>query len=284
MTRCVAGNPPFGPRNWDGFATVAPASWSPDATDPVAAALACHGHLHWLLRAATVSTSDTVHVAADWADAARRAVQDLNNLAGETLAVWQAGPDWQGCDGGAQIRLTPRARRLSVALLALRAEHERMLRQFGEAFAEDIRLLDRLAVRTSARNQFAARIVSQPRGTLREEIVLELAGRQRIKVAVTRESVRALDLRPGLDVVALIKASAVRLHTTVRRGASDRNRLTGTIAHIVREAAKAEVAVDIAPGLTGIALAEPSRAAAMAPGQQVILSFSPEAVIIGRVA
>jgi molybdate transport system regulatory protein len=241
------------------------------------AALACHERLAWLIRA--MSASDFMPVEVDRQDAARRAVHELNNLAGEALASWSEAA------GAPGIRLTPRGRRLCVALLTVRAEHERLLTRFGQAFGEDIRLLDRVAVRTSARNQFVARVASRPKGTLREEILLELAGRRFIKVAITRESMLALDLKPAVEVVALVKASSVDLRLGGGgKVAGNQNRLTGEIAHIVRDVDVAEVVVDLGSGLTGTALVDRSGAARARLGQRATLSFQPDAVIIGRVA
>lgn len=266
---------------WDGRGSHAPDPSAPVAGDwsgssSRTAALACHDRLAWLFRA--MSAPDVMVVEAGSQDAARRAVHDLNNLAGEALA------EWTGTAGAPGIRLTARGRRLCVALLTLRVEHERLLNRFGEAFGEDVRLLDRIAVRTSARNQFAARIASQPSGTLREEIMLELAGRRFIKVAITRESVRALGLRQGLEVVALVKAAAVELSTGgAGRISGAQNRLAGTIAHVVRDGSAAEIAVDLGSGLTGVAIAEGPGATTAKAGQRAILSFPSDAVIIGRV-
>ena len=264
---------------WDGRSTRAqePDLESLSGATSRTAALACHDRLAWLFRA--MSAADFMPVEAASQDSARRAVHELNNLAGETLA------EWGGIAGAAGIRLTPRGRRLSVALLTLRVEHERLLNRFGETFAEDIRLLDRVAMRTSARNQFAARVVSAPKGTLREEVLLELAGRRFIKVAITQESVLALGLRPGLEVVALVKASSVDL--AVGGGGKvggDPNRLTGTIAHVLRDGETAEVAVDFGAGLTGVALVEGPGAARARVGQRATLCFRSDSVVIGRVA
>lgn len=267
---------------WDGSGNDAPnlslqdaGGWS--STSSRTAALACHERLVWLFRA--TSAADVMVVEAESRDAARRAVQELNNLSGEALA------EWAESDGATGIRLTPLGRRLCVALLTLRVEHERLLDRFGETFAEDIRLLDRVAVRTSARNQFMARVVSRPKGTLREEVLLELAGRRLIKVAVTHESVVALGLKPGLEVVALVKASSVDLCVGGGgRIGGDPNRLTGAIAHIIRDGNTAEVAVDLGSGLTGIALVEGPAAARAKVGQRATLSFASDTIIIGRVA
>jgi molybdate transport system regulatory protein len=239
--------------------------------------LAHHERLGWLIRA--MSASDFLAVEGGSHDAARRAVHELNNLAGESLAAWS---DDAGRPG---IRLTPRGRRLCVAVLTVRAEHERLLARFGQAFAEDIRLLDRVAARTSARNQFLARVAAPPKGTLREEILLELAGRRFIKVAITRESVLALSLKPGVEVIALVKASAVDLRVGGGgKVCGNQNRLTGEIGHIVRDADVAEIVVDLGSGLTGIALVDSHAAASAKVGQRATLSFQPDAVVLGRVA
>ena len=239
----------------------------------------CSGQrLAWLLRATT--EPDSMRVAAANAVAARHAAQELNNLAGETLAEWTGH-----ADASANLRLSGRGRRIAIALLTLRAEHQRLLVRFGEAFADDLRLLHRLAVRTSARNQFAARIASEPKGTLREELDLDLAGGHRIRAAVTRASVRALQLRPGLEVVALIKAASVHLRAAHHgRPAASHNQLVGKVAHVQRDAEVAEVTVEIGPGLTGIALLDADIAARVRVGQKAILTFPSDSVVIGRVA
>ena len=50
------------------------------------AAFACHERLAWLFQA--ISAPDVMAVEPAGQAAARRAVQELNNLAGETLAEW----------------------------------------------------------------------------------------------------------------------------------------------------------------------------------------------------
>jgi molybdate transport system regulatory protein len=240
------------------------------------AALACPERLAWLLRA--VPAPDILAVPADERAAAHRAVQDLNNLAGEALAEWHEHA------GSAGLRLTPRGRRLCVALMTLRAEHERLAVRFGPGFEEDIRLLDRVALRTSARNQFVARIAARPQESLREDLLLELAGRRFIRAAITRESVRALGLRAGLQVVALVKASSVALRAGGGRVEGEGNRLTGRIAHVIRDAELAEVVVDLGAGLTGTALVDGAAADGFGAGQRATLVFPSCAVVIGRVA
>ena len=72
-----------------------------------------HARLAWLEKAIS-SPQMFLSVSASDARSARRAAQEMNNLAGETIAEWIE--DQQG--GG--LRLTPRGRRLAVALVAMR--------------------------------------------------------------------------------------------------------------------------------------------------------------------
>ncbi|CAH2601708.1 DNA-binding domain of ModE / Molybdate-binding domain of ModE [Rhodovastum atsumiense] len=233
--------------------------------------------LAWLFRA--VSAGEFLAVTAADAPAARRSVLESNNLAHETLAEWIEQGDRRG------IRLTPRGRRLCVALVALRAEHARLLSHLGVAFAEDVRLLDRVAVRTSARNEFVARVASTMKGTLREDVLLEVAGRRFIKAAITQASVAALGLRPGIEVFALIKASSVFLLPTGEEEAhASHNTLAGTVSHIQRDGDTTEVTVDLGSGLTAVATGKAALAAHLSVGEPCVAAFRPSAVILGRVA
>jgi molybdate transport system regulatory protein len=247
-------------------------SWLPAASDRL-----FNERLRWLMRA--VAVPGVLPVRPAEMAVARAAVQELNNLAHEPLAEWVAGDVGQG------LRLTARGRRLSVALLVLRRNQERLLSQFGVDFAEDVRLLDRVLVRTSARNQLIARVQAIDEGRVQDRVVLELPGHRRFGALITRNSAAMLGIRPGSDVVALIKASAmsVIVDGSDEMPYASHNRLRGSIATLHGDEEFAELSVDLGGGLTAVAaLAQP--VGEFVRGQNVWLAFHPSSVIIGIVA
>lgn len=235
-----------------------------------------HERLNWLARA--VAVADVLPVKALEAESAGRAVRELNNLAGETLAEWIEGEVGQG------IRLTRRGRRLSVALVVMREAQEKLLAQFGGHFADDLRLLDRVSVRTSARNQFAARVEGLCQGELQDEVHLRLSGLQRIRAVITRNSAETLGIKPGSEVVALIKAPSMALLTAGEAGYADYNRLPGHVTQVRRDGRLAEVLVDIGSGLSAVALGSETSIPQVAIGARVTVVFHPYAIILGIVA
>ncbi|MFX1674095.1 TOBE domain-containing protein [Paraburkholderia sp. A2WS-5] len=204
------------------------------------------------------------------------AIDAMNNLAGEPLVVRATGGK-----GGGGTTLTPRAQRLIATFGAIEREHRHFLAHaalavralggeaHGEADADtagslgnDLAVLGRFALRTSARNQLYGTITALARGAVNDEVSIALPGGQQLVAVVTRESAEALGLAVGGAVVALVKASSVVL---VAGGAlasghssdcaarlSARNRLSGVVSSVRRGEVNAEVVLEL-PGGTVIA-------------------------------
>lgn len=66
-------------------------------------------------------------------------------------------------------------------------------------------------MRLSARNCLEGKVISVSDGAVNAEVVLELSGGSRIRSIVTRDAVEELDLKPGISVTAVIKASHIIL-------------------------------------------------------------------------
>ena len=236
-----------------------------------------HERLAWLERA--VRANGMLPVPAAESGSARRAVQEMNNLAGESIAEWGEG------EVGCGLRLTYRGRRLAVALVALRQEQDRMLERFGEHFADDLRLLDRVTVRTSARNQFFCRVEHIAEQGIQDRVTLRLPGGQALRASVTRNSAQSLGLAPGQEAVALIKASSMLLVGCAdSEDYSDYNRLCGRISRLQRDADMTEVCVELGAGVTAVAVMANALAANLSLGANSTLAFRPSAVILGVVA
>ena len=187
--------------------------------------------------------------------AAWDALDALNNLAERPLVERRAG----GRQGGG-TKLTDAGRELVALYRAVEGEQRRALARIapeparGAGAAQLQQRLQaqmrRLAVRSSARNQFAGRVARISAGPIGAEVIVELDAATQLVAGVTRESVRALGLAPGVPVLALIKASSVLLAVGEAR-TSARNALAGTVSRIVKSAIGAEVTLAL-PGARSV--------------------------------
>ena len=109
-------------------------------------------------------------------------------------------------------------------------------------------LLRRLAVRTSARNQFVGRVSRLNESKLSVEVIVELDANTHIAAGVTRESARSLALAPGSAVLALVKASSVLLAVGDGVITSARNHLSGTVSRVITGPISAEVTLAVGAG------------------------------------
>jgi len=105
-------------------------------------------------------------------------------------------------------------------------------------------------MRTSARNQFWGKIAAVQKGAVNADVILDLGGDVRIFANITNEAVRDLDLRPGRDAVALIKASFVLLSPDPDVRISARNKLRGTVTEVIAGSVNGEVKIQLAGGRT----------------------------------
>ncbi|MGE3298475.1 MAG: TOBE domain-containing protein [Porticoccaceae bacterium] len=181
--------------------------------------------------------------------AAWNAVDALRNLAGEALLVTQSG----GSAGGG-TRLTAAGERL-VRTHRVVHEHQRRFLIGLQAQLEQTdtyQLIRRLAVKTSARNQFFGTVTGIRVGSVNAEVTISLNDHDRLVAMITMESLSELQLAPGSEVWPLVKAPSVLLITLdpgIRLSA--RNRLCGTVARITRGSVNADVVIDL-PGGTAV--------------------------------
>lgn len=175
--------------------------------------------------------------------AAWDAVAAMNNLADRPLVEGSAG----GKSGGG-TRLTQRGAELVQSFRVLEIQHQNFLDSLNAAHAragDDLRVLRRLAMQTSARNQFSGTVTRLTRGAVNDEIELALSGGDVIAATVTHASSEALGLRKGLAAIALIKASAIIIAVEDGQALklSARNQLRGTVSALRPGAVNSEVAI-----------------------------------------
>ncbi|WP_338063108.1 TOBE domain-containing protein [Wenzhouxiangella limi] len=220
--------------------------------------------------------------------AAWDAIDAMNNLADQPLVVRQAG----GQRGGGTV-LTDYGQRVISHYRAAQREHRRFmnrldakLAQLGLKNAPDgWNLMRRLAMRTSARNQFQGTVVGFSEGAVNDVVTVDIGNGMEISTVLTHETARLLDLlHTGREVQVLIKASFVILCEeagNVRYSA--RNRLCGRVSRIQRGAINAEVVLELAAGRTLTAIVttdaldegwlhEGARACALVKAPHVVLA------------
>lgn len=174
--------------------------------------------------------------------AAWQALETLANLAGVPLVEKAVGGS-----GGGGARLTAAGQQVLRAAEALQQARMRTLADL-DALPADGAGVQRaaLALRTSMRNQFPARVLGlRPvQGMLR--VRLALAGGLELRSRITRESAQLLGLASGLPVLALCKATAVQV-CGVADAAESANRLEGRLTRVPR--GSGEAGLELAGGL-----------------------------------
>src|SRR5690606_13433594 len=134
--------------------------------------------------------------------AAWDAIDTMNNLAGEALVERLTGGK-----GGGGTRLTRRGEQLVENFRLIEREHRRfvdLLGQQAEGLADDYLLIRRRSMKTGARNQCLGKVTEVKRGSVNDEVELEVAGGHRIVAIVTHGSAEGLSLQPGAEAFALI--------------------------------------------------------------------------------
>lgn len=210
------------------------------------------------------------------------AIDTMNNLAGEPLVLRATGGK-----GGGGTTLTPRATALIAAFRAIEREHRRFIDAASaavEGFEINWKLIGRIGMKTSARNQLFGKVLAVKHGAVNDEVVLALPGEHTITAVVTHESVQELGLAPGVDACALVKASWVVL--AVEDGSplrlSARNQLQGVVETVTRGAVNSEVLLALDGGMTLAAIVtnDSVDALGLAQGVSAVAAFKASSVIL----
>ena len=224
--------------------------------------------------------------------AAWDAVDAMNNLADQPLVLRSAG----GRAGGGTV-LTEHGRRVVAMYRAVEGQYQaaldRLAGQFADAPGGDVkafqRLLRHMAVRSSARNQFAGTVSGLHEGAVDVEVLVRLDDRLgpglELAAVVTRTSAENLQLAIGREVVVLVKSSSLLLLTDERLRISARNRLWGAVSRIVEGPVNAEVTLDLGGGrsATAVITCDSVAALGLAVGVRACAAFKASSVILAVV-
>ncbi len=218
------------------------------------------------------------------------AVDEMNNLAEQSLVDRTIG----GAQGGS-TRLTAYGQQLIALYRAVESASqvatdlltlEDSASWPGDA-ASFRRLLRRMSMRTSARNQFFCTVADIREGAVNAQVFLTLDGQKRLEAQITCESVAQLRLKPGQEVVALVKAGALLVLPDPQMRTSASNHLGGTISRIHAGPVNSELVVDLdlaqARHATAVITTDAVNSLALQVGAVVGLAFSASSVMLAVV-
>ncbi len=222
--------------------------------------------------------------------AAWDAIDEMNNLAPAPVVVRSVG----GRKGGGAC-LTAYGVKIIALYRSLKLQYDsaadtlaKVIDGVDDAQADELQaLLARLSVRTSARNQFVGRIESltvDP-ADVEVEVIIRVDEGFSLCAVLTADASERLDLRPGLQLAALVSAAAVYLATGNGLTPATRNRFSGRVLAVHRGPVNAEVTVELSGGrtltatVTGGAVDE----LGLAPGVEAQAFFKASSLMLQRI-
>jgi len=214
--------------------------------------------------------------------AAWDAVDKMNTLAGEPLVERVSGGK-----GGGGTRLTVRGAQLVENFKIIELEHRRFINQLSqqaEGMTDDLLLIRRMGMKTSARNQFLGKVTAIKHGAVNDEIELEIAGGHKIVAIITYDSTAELGLTVGAEAFALVKASSIVVMTNAGDAKfSARNQLSGTVARLITGAVNSDVTIELNGGgsVAAIITNESCSALGLDVGVAATGIFKASSVILG---
>lgn len=138
-------------------------------------------------------------------------------------------------------------------------------------------------MQTSARNVFKGKVSAVHSGAVNDEVELAVEGGLSIVASITQVSTKRLGLKPGVEAIALIKASFVLLMNDAENYLlSTRNQFAGTVSKVTPGAVNAEVQVDLPSGrgITSIVTMGSVASLGLAPGKKVTAIVKASQVIL----
>ena len=207
-------------------------------------------------------------------------VDAMNNAAGSPLVARSAGGK-----GGGGTQLTAAGQQLVEAFARYQQEHQRFLERLSEDSSLEpyLQIMDRLRLRTSARNQLLAKVRQIHPDGLNDRIELELHGSaQNLTALITHNSSERLNLKIDDDVFALVKASWVRLIAADAPAQPADNLLQGEVLQLERGELETEVQIQLPGGaqLTAQLMSRQLDALALAVNGAVQVRIDPEQIIL----
>lgn len=208
--------------------------------------------------------------------AAWQALETLTNLAGVPLLEKSVGGS-----GGGGARLTDAGRqllRVADRLNQARAQVLAQMRTETISSASAVTHLSGIGLRTSMRNQLPCIVnrIEKPGGAPR--VWLDLPDGQQLSSRLTGESLELLELKVGMPVLALFKATAVTIAPTIV-AVGEVNLLKGHIARGSGFKSDGQVSMAIGHGLKIAGFAE--QPSSLKTRQAAMAAIAESAIVIG---
>lgn len=237
-------------------------------------AIATHGSISQAAKAVPLSYK-----------AAWDAIDAMNNMADFPLVERTVG----GRQGGG-TQLTDYGRQMVALYRAMEKEYQealdRVSERLGQIGVSDVgqfrSLMRRMAMRTSARNQFFGAIWALRAGEVDYEVSLRLDDQNLLTAIITRDSAENLGLAMGREIYALVKSSAVMLLTDESLRTSATNRLWGEVDAIHPGPVNAEVTLRLPGGrtVTSVVTQSSIERLGLAVGKRACATFKASDVIL----
>lgn len=209
--------------------------------------------------------------------AAWQVVETLGNLAGGPLVEKVVG----GRKGGG-TRLTDKGREVLLLCDELARARAAILKRWRDRGTAGLHRLGGSTLRTSMRNQFPAKIVKVKIGSALVRLILQIDDTHLLRASVTKESAQLMGLHEGLEVLALTKATGVRISAEFPSEETDgvrENLLVGTVVRCERASKGGECVVRLPSGLVVVGFAKGNHG--LSVNRRAFVSVSPSAIVIG---
>lgn len=217
--------------------------------------------------------------------AAWDAIDTMNNLAPEPLVVRVTG----GRQGGGSV-LSDYGRRVIALYRALEIETQTALERVGARLGEsdpiDVdgfrRLMHRMKMRSSARNQFSGPVVALRDGGVDFEVRLRIDADTELAAVITRTSAENLGLTMGREVFAFVKAPSVLISVDPDLRVTARNQLWGDITAVHHGSVNDEVTLTLPSGrsLAAVLTHESTHNLGLAVGTHACAIFKASSVML----
>jgi molybdate transport system regulatory protein len=212
--------------------------------------------------------------------AAWDAVDLMNHLAGEPLVERQVG----GKGGGGTV-LTARGKRLVENFKHIKQEHFHFIEHLNtkiDNIAEDVMLITRVGMKTSARNQFLGRVTALREDGVNVHVALDIGSQLNMVATITKASADDLKLSTGVEAFVIFKANAVTIDADNMNSDNNVNSFHGVVTHLTQGKDDCDLTIEIADDK--LISATPSKAQEdeleLTLGKAVNLHVNPANIII----